>query len=51
VSAPFDLYYTGFIGNIVMFAAIFATASLISRRKRDLTNLTVWTEDGKKLDN
>jgi SSS family solute:Na+ symporter len=51
VSAPFDLYYTGFIGNIVMFTAIFATASLISRRKRDLTNLTVWTEDGKKLDN
>ena len=51
MSVPFDLYYTGFIGNIVMFAAIFATASLIARSKRDLTNLTVWTQDDEKLDN
>lgn len=47
MSVPFDLYYTGFIGNIVMFAAIFGAASLISKGKRSLTNLTVWTQDGK----
>lgn len=51
MSVPFDLYYTGFIGNIVMFTAIFGAASLISKGKRNLTNLTVWTQDGKKLDN
>lgn len=47
MNAPFDLYYTGFIGNIIMFAAIFMAASLISKGKRKLTNLTVWTKEGK----
>ena len=51
MSAPFDLYYTGFIGNIVMFATVFMVASLVSRKKRNLTNLTVWTQDGKVIDN
>ena len=50
ISAPFDLYYTGFIGNIIMFATIFGAASLISKRKRELKNLTVWTQEG-KIDN
>ena len=47
LSLPFDLYYTGFIGNIIMFATIFMIASLLSKRKKDLTNLTVWTQEGK----
>ena len=50
MSSPFDLYYTGLIGNIVMFATIFMLASLISKRKRNLKNLTVWTQDGKVVD-
>ena len=47
MSVPFDLYYTGFIGNIIMFAVIFATASLLSKRKSVLKNLTVWTQEDK----
>jgi len=47
---PFDLYYTGFIGNIIMFATIFMIASLLSKGKRDLKNLTVWTQEGKVED-
>ena len=47
LSLPFDLYYTGFIGNIIMFATIFMIASLLSKGKRELKNLTVWTQEGK----
>jgi len=50
MSLPFDLYYTGFIGNIVMFATIFAVASLLTGKRKDLKNLTVWTQEG-KIDN
>ena len=51
LSVPFDLYYTGLIGNVVMFVTIFIAAVLISGKKRKLTNLTVWTQDGKVIDN
>jgi solute:Na+ symporter, SSS family len=51
LSVPFDLYYTGLIGNMVMFVTIFVAAILISGKKRKLTNLTVWTQDGKVIDN
>jgi len=50
LSLPFDLYYTGFIGNIIMFATIFMIASLLSKDKKDLKNLTVWTQEGKVED-
>ena len=50
LSLPFDLYYTGFIGNIIMFATIFMIASLLSKGKKELKNLTVWTQDGKVID-
>ena len=47
LSAPFDLYYTTFIGNILMFLVGFLAAALLPRTKRDLTNLTVWKQDGR----
>jgi SSS family solute:Na+ symporter len=50
LSLPFDLYYTGFIGNIIMFASIFIIAALLSKRKQDLKNLTIWTQEGKLKD-
>ena len=34
ISVPFDLYYAGIIGNIVMFVAVFLAASLFSRRAK-----------------
>lgn len=45
-----DGYYTGFIGNIVMFAVGFFAAGILPKRARDLTNLTVWTQDNVPLD-
>lgn len=40
-----DAYYAGMIGHAVMFVMGYAGA-LIFSPKRDLTNLTVWTQDG-----
>ncbi|HIA90750.1 MAG TPA: sodium:solute symporter [Candidatus Marinimicrobia bacterium] len=42
--APFDLYYTGLIGNIVMFAIALIAAVLLTDNKRNLKNLTVWNK-------
>jgi len=50
LSVKFDLYYTGLIGNILMFAIGFLAGTLLPERKRDLTNLTVWHQDGTPLD-
>ncbi|MBN1346996.1 MAG: sodium:solute symporter [Phycisphaerae bacterium] len=47
---PFDLYYTGLIGNIISFAVGFLIGSLFPAKPRSLTNLTVWDQDGKPLD-
>ncbi|GMW02080.1 MAG: sodium:solute symporter [Candidatus Hydrogenedentota bacterium] len=46
----FDGYYTGIVGNVVMFAVGFGAASILPQRPRDLTNLTVWTQDNRPLD-
>jgi len=40
--APFDLYYTGFIGNLVMFIIGYAVATFLPRKDKDLKQLTVW---------
>jgi SSS family solute:Na+ symporter len=41
--APFDLYYTGMLGNLLMFIVGYGFASLLPGRERNLDNLTVWT--------
>ncbi|WP_432800414.1 sodium:solute symporter [Poriferisphaera sp. WC338] len=40
-AVPFDLYYTGMLGNIIMFILGFIVGSVLGTKK-DLTNLTVW---------
>jgi len=47
LQAPFDLYYTGILGQIVMFAGIFVVAVLFSDSKNNLKNLTIWTKGNK----
>ena len=42
LSVPFDLYYTGIIGNLVMFLVGYGVALLLPRPKKSLTQLTVW---------
>lgn len=50
LSVPFDLYYTGIVGNFVMFVIGYMAALIFPGKKRDLTNFTVWTQDGTPLD-
>lgn len=52
LTVPFDLYYTGMIGHIILFATAFVASALIFKKKdkKDLTNLTVWTQDGKPIE-
>jgi SSS family solute:Na+ symporter len=45
LNVPFDLYYTGIMGHLIMLVVGYAVGSLLWRRKRDLTNLTIWKMD------
>ncbi|MBI4558902.1 MAG: sodium/solute symporter [Candidatus Hydrogenedentes bacterium] len=47
---PMDTYYAGLIGNIFMFLIAYGLSSLWLRRPKDLTNLTVWTQDATPLE-
>ncbi|MDP0496359.1 MAG: sodium:solute symporter [Verrucomicrobiota bacterium JB024] len=47
LSVPFNLYYTGIVGNLIMFAIGFLFASLLpARKQRSLERLTVWDLKG-----
>jgi len=50
IESRFDGYYTGIVGNVVMFVVGFLVAGVLPHRKRDLTDLTVWTQDATPLD-
>ncbi|MBI3849568.1 MAG: sodium/solute symporter [Verrucomicrobia bacterium] len=50
LESRFDSYYTGLVSNLLMFVVGFALAGVLSRRPRDLTNLTIWTQDRAPLD-
>lgn len=47
---PIDPYYTGIAGHMLMFGVGFAMGSIVSKRKRDLTGLTLWTQDSASVD-
>ena len=45
--SPIHSYYAGILGHIIMFAVGFGFGLIIkAKQDRDLTNLTVWTQDG-----
>jgi len=44
LSVPFDLYYTGFVGNVIMFVLTYLVARFYLKNSNDLTGLTVWTK-------
>ncbi len=52
LSVPFDLYYVGLFGHIILFVTAILSAILFFKKdkKKDLTNLTVWTQDGTPID-
>jgi SSS family solute:Na+ symporter len=43
LSRPIDLYYTGFIGNMVMFSSGFILSTLLPRRNILSDSLTIWS--------
>jgi len=43
LTVPFDLYYTGIIGNLIMFLAGYLFGLIFFRNTKTLTNLTIWT--------
>ena len=45
-----DAYYTGLLANAIMFLTALAVGIVLHRKGRDLTNLTVWTQDKTPLD-
>ncbi|MBP8131419.1 MAG: sodium/solute symporter [Candidatus Hydrogenedentes bacterium] len=47
IAKPIDTYYAGMLANLFMFLIGYAAACIISRPRRDLTNLTAWTQDRK----
>ncbi len=44
LTVPFDLYYTGLIGHVVMFVVAYLSGALIPSKPRDLATLTVWDQ-------
>lgn len=42
LSVPFDLYYTGIIGNLLMFVIGYVVACFLPRKNQQLKQLTVW---------
>ena len=50
LSVPFDLYYTGMIGNLVMFVIGYLFGCLLPRRSdKSLEGLTVWSMNRKDV--
>jgi solute:Na+ symporter, SSS family len=45
LNKPFEAYYAGIIGNLVMFAVGYIIGLLLFSSKKDLTNLTIWTHE------
>lgn len=45
IKANFDTYYATIVGNIVMFVGGYLFGTLLPRPKRNLHNLTIWTQD------
>ena len=44
ISVPFDLYYTGFVGNVIMFIMTYFVARFALKNQKDLSGVTVWTK-------
>ena len=44
ISVPFDLYYTGFVGNVIMFIMTYFVARFALKSQKDLSGVTVWTK-------
>ena len=45
-----DSYYTGIVGHIVMFVVGYAGALVFPQKPRDMTNLSIWTQDSTPLE-
>jgi SSS family solute:Na+ symporter len=48
--SPIDSYYAGLLGHGIMFGVGYVLGLMLPKRKRDLHNFTVWTQDKAPLD-
>jgi SSS family solute:Na+ symporter len=48
--APIHGYYAGLLGHIIMFVIGYTVGAIFPKAQRDLTNLTVWTQDGTPIE-
>lgn len=44
--SPIDSYWAGILGHLIAFVIGFGLGCVLPKRPRDLTNMTVWTQDG-----
>ena len=44
MAVPFDLYYTGLVGNVIMFTVGYLGGVLLPEKGRDLSRLTIWDQ-------
>ncbi|MGE4490418.1 MAG: sodium transporter, partial [Kiritimatiellales bacterium] len=44
-----DLYYSALLGNVLTVAVVLVSSWMFRTGERNLTNLTVWDQDGKPL--
>jgi len=42
ISVPFDLYYTGFVGNVIMFVVTYFVAAKLYPSSKNLDGLTIY---------
>ncbi|HPO12149.1 MAG TPA: sodium/solute symporter [Candidatus Hydrogenedentes bacterium] len=45
LAKPMDTYYAGMVSNLLLFFVAYFLGSLIFKTRRDLDNLTVWTQN------
>ncbi|HOZ48961.1 MAG TPA: Ser-Thr-rich GPI-anchored membrane family protein [Candidatus Hydrogenedentes bacterium] len=50
LESSIDSYWAGILGHVITFLVGFGVGCLLPKRPRDLTNLTVWTQDGTPLE-
>ncbi len=51
VHAPFDVYYAGLIGHVLLFVVAYVLGIFIFPRREPVpTNMSLWTQDGTPLD-
>jgi SSS family solute:Na+ symporter len=47
---PVHTYYSGVVGHIILFVVAYGLSCLFEKKRCDLPNYTVWTQDGTDIE-